>query len=62
MGQNGNMIQLQKLMFSKNRIRCPFNMSDLASYIDKGFDYTDYLVETKINKFSKIQKKDNVLN
>ena len=32
MGQDGNMIQLPKLMFSKNRRRCPFNMADLVSY------------------------------
>ena len=32
MGQDGNMIQLQKLMFSKNRRRCPFNMANLVSY------------------------------
>ena len=32
MGEDGKIVQLPKVMFSKNRARCPFNLQDLKEY------------------------------
>ncbi|OCS32886.1 hypothetical protein AWR31_08070 [Campylobacter fetus subsp. venerealis] len=46
MGSDGNMITLPKVMFSKNKERCPFNLQDLKSFAKNQKDNdTIFIVE-----------------
>lgn len=45
-GDNGNLVTLPKVMFSKNRERCPFNLSDLKNFAKNQKDNeTIFIVE-----------------
>lgn len=47
MGDDGKIVQLPKVMFSKNRARCPFNLQDLKQYAKEPMSNNDtiFIVE-----------------
>ncbi len=47
MGEDGKIVQLPKVMFSKNRPRCPFNLQDLKEYVKEPMkkDDTIFILE-----------------